>query len=480
MFWGSSEGYLGLVDEAKVVLSLTLKPNWLSVSMETRGSTNRVAQLLRPFQEFFHTEAASGALLLVSAVIALVWANSPWGGTYQALWSATFTVGFGEAALTKSLLHWINDGLMVLFFLLVGLEIKRELLVGELSSPRKAGLAIAGALGGMIVPALLYSTLNAGGEGERGWGIPMATDIAFALGVLALVGRGLPVALRVFLAALAIVDDLGAVVVIAIFYTADLSTNALLAAAGIWGLLWGCNLLGVRQLSVYALLGVLLWLAVFKSGVHATVAGVLLALTIPARRKLDSASFLEQVREAIDTFARNRGEGRLLNEAQRDALYALEQSCERVEAPLTRLEHNLHGLVAYFVMPVFALANAGVVLGGDTGLSFTHPVTLGVVLGLLVGKPIGVLGASWLATRLRLAELPSGVRWGQLLGVGCLCGIGFTMALFIASLAFASPLLLDQAKVGILGASLLSGLVGWALLARERKIHKAETLAVET
>jgi NhaA family Na+:H+ antiporter len=448
--------------------------------MESRVAANRVAQFLRPFQEFFHTEAASGMLLLVSAVVALVWANSPWGETYRALWETKLTIGVEGAALSKSLLHWINDGLMVLFFLLVGLEIKRELLVGELSSPRKAGLAIAGALGGMVVPALLYLTLNAGGEGERGWGIPMATDIAFALGVLALVGRGLPVALRIFLAALAIVDDLGAVLVIAIFYTADLSFNALLAAAGIWVGLWVCNLLGIRQLSVYALLGLLLWLAVFKSGVHATVAGVLLALTIPARRKIDSTSFLTQVQEAIDEFARHRGAGRLLSPAQRDALYALEQSCEKVEAPLTRLEHHLHGLVAYFVMPIFALANAGVVLGGDTGLSFTHPVTLGVVLGLLVGKPVGVLLTSWLAVRLRLAELPAGVKWTQLLGVGCLCGIGFTMALFIASLAFASPLLLDQAKVGILGASLLSGLLGWSFLARARKTYQKEAAGVET
>ncbi|ACY49538.1 Na+/H+ antiporter NhaA [Rhodothermus marinus] len=444
--------------------------------MQERGSriTNR---LFRPFQEFFHTEAASGTLLLLSAVIALVWANSPWGETYRALWETKWTIGPEGAALSKSLLHWINDGLMVLFFLLVGLEIKRELLVGELSSPRKAGLAIAGAIGGMIVPALLYLTLNAGGAGERGWGIPMATDIAFALGVLALLGRGLPVGLRVFLAALAIVDDLGAVLVIALFYTADLSVGALLAAAVVWGLLWACNLLGVRQLWVYGLLGVLLWLAVFKSGVHATVAGVLLALTIPARRKIDGTAFLREVQGLLDVFRKNPGTGRLLSEDQRDAVYSLEQACERVEAPLTRMEHRLHGLVAYGIMPLFALANAGVVLGGDSGLSLTHPVTLGVVLGLLLGKPIGVLLASWLAVRLRLAELPAGVTWGQLLGVGCLCGIGFTMALFIAGLAFPTPLLLDQAKLGILGASLLAGLLGWVFLARARKIQQAEALS---
>ncbi|MDQ7041053.1 MAG: Na+/H+ antiporter NhaA [Rhodothermus sp.] len=439
-------------------------------------ATRMTDRLIRPFQEFFQTEAASGALLLASAVIAMVWANSPWGAFYRALWETKLTIGPEGAALSKSLLHWINDGLMVLFFLLVGLEIKRELLVGELSSPKKAGLAIAGAIGGMLVPALLYLTLNIGGIGERGWGIPMATDIAFALGVLALVGRGLPVGLRVFLAALAIVDDLGAVLVIAVFYTTDLSLGALLAAALVWGLLWGCNLLGVRQLWIYGALGVLLWLAVLKSGVHATVAGVLLALTIPARRAIDSAAFLEQVQALLDLFRRSRGRGRLLSEEQRNVIYSLERACERVEAPLTRLEHGLHGLVAYVVMPVFALANAGVALGGDTGLSLMHPVTLGVVLGLLLGKPIGVLLASWLAVRLRLAELPAGVSWRQLLGVGCLCGIGFTMALFIAGLALPSPLLLDQAKVGILGASLLAGLLGWVFLARARKIDATKAL----
>lgn len=440
-------------------------------------NTKETARLIRPFQEFFQTEAASGALLLASAVIALVWANSPWGATYQALWETKLTIGPEGAALSKSLLHWINDGLMVLFFLLVGLEIKRELLVGELSSPRKAGLAIAGAIGGMIVPALLYLMLNAGGEGERGWGIPMATDIAFALGVLALVGRGLPGGLRVFLAALAIVDDLGAVLVIAVFYTADLSMKALLAAAIVWGLLWVCNLLGVRQLWVYGLLGGVLWLAVFKSGVHATVAGVLLALTIPARRELSGEAFLRQAQTLLDLFRQRPAAGRLLSEDQRDVVYSLEQACARVEAPLTRMEHGLHGLVAYGVMPLFALANAGVVFGGDSGLSLTHLVTLGVVLGLLLGKPLGVLLASWLAVRLRLAELPAGINWGQLLGVGCLCGIGFTMALFIAGLAFPTPLLLDQAKIGILGASLLAGLLGWIFLTRARKMHYEEILS---
>lgn len=440
-------------------------------------SSSITDRLIRPFQEFFHTEAASGMLLLLCAVVALAWANSPWGATYQALWETKLTIGPEGAALSKSLLHWINDGLMVLFFLLVGLEIKRELLVGELSSPRKAGLAIAGAIGGMVVPALLYLTLNAGGIGERGWGIPMATDIAFALGVLALLGRGLPIGLRVFLAALAIVDDLGAVLVIAVFYTAELSMGALLAAAIVWGLLWACNLLGVRQLWIYGVLGVVLWLAVLKSGVHATVAGVLLALTIPARRKIDGEAFLTQAQTLLEVFRKSPGTGRLLSENQRDAVYSLQQACEHVEAPLTRLEHGLHGLVAYFVMPVFALANAGVALGGDSGLSLTHSVTLGVVLGLLVGKPIGVLLTAWLAVRLRLAELPAGVTWGQLLGVGCLCGIGFTMALFIAGLAFPDPLLLDQAKVGILSASLLAGLLGWIFLARARKIHQAKALA---
>jgi NhaA family Na+:H+ antiporter len=421
--------------------------------------------LVRPFQQFFRTEAAGGVLLLVCALVALVWANTPWAASYFALWSTVVTAGFGSFEISKPLLLWINDGLMAIFFFVVGLEIKREVLMGELGSPRKAALALVAALGGMVVPALLYTAVNAGGEGAAGWGIPMATDIAFALGVLALLGRRAPLALKVFLTALAIIDDLGAVLVIAFFYTAQLELGYLAFGAGVLAALVILNRSGVRRTAPYLVLGVALWLAFLKSGVHATIAGVLLAMTIPARRLLDDSAFLARGRELLDRFARDVKPGEGLPTAdQADVLHALEDAAERLDTPLHRMEHALHGWVAFGIMPVFALANAGVALGG--GLPLGSPVTLGVILGLFVGKQLGVTVFSWLAVRMGWAELPQGVSWRQLYGVSLLTGIGFTMSLFIANLAFDSPAVLDGAKVGILAASLIAGVAGWLVLSR--------------
>jgi NhaA family Na+:H+ antiporter len=421
--------------------------------------------LVRPFQQFFRTEAAGGVLLLVCALVALVWANTPWAASYFALWSTVVTAGFGSFEISKPLLLWINDGLMAIFFFVVGLEIKREVLMGELGSPRKAALALVAALGGMVVPALLYTAVNAGGEGAAGWGIPMATDIAFALGVLALLGRRAPLALKVFLTALAIIDDLGAVLVIAFFYTAQLELGYLAFGAGVLAALVILNRSGVRRTAPYLVLGVALWLAFLKSGVHATIAGVLLAMTIPARRLLDDSAFLARGRELLDRFARDVKPGEGLPTAdQADVLHALEDAAERLDTPLHRMEHALHGWVAFGIMPVFALANAGVALGG--GLPLGSPVTLGVILGLFAGKQLGVTGFSWLAVRMGWAELPQGVSWRQLYGVSLLTGIGFTMSLFIANLAFDSPAVLDGAKVGILAASLIAGVAGWLVLSR--------------
>ncbi|QXD16672.1 Na+/H+ antiporter NhaA [Rhodocaloribacter litoris] len=421
--------------------------------------------LVRPFQIFFKMEAAGGVLLLVCAVIALLWANTPWAGAYFGLWQTTVTVGVGGFMISKPLLLWINDGLMAIFFFVVGLEIKREVLVGELASPKKAGLALAGALGGMVVPAVIYAVLNAGTDGLSGWGIPMATDIAFALGVLALLGPRVPLGLKVFLTALAIVDDLGAVLVIAFFYTAEISWGALGVGAGVLAALLVANRLRIQRPAVYVVLGVALWVALLKSGVHATLAGVLLALTIPARRRIDTHEFLARGNELLRTFARDVRPGKTEPSTdQRDAVYALEIACRHVETPLVRMEHALHGWVAFGIVPLFALANAGVSLG--SGLAPGDPITLGILAGLFIGKQVGVTGFAWLAVRLGWAERPLGVSWRQIHGVSLLCGIGFTMSLFIANLAFDDPALLDRAKVGILTASLVAGLGGWFMLSR--------------
>ena len=426
-------------------------------------------RLLRPFQTFFHLESASGILLLLAAVVALVWANSPLAESYFGLWETKMTVAVADFAIAKPLLLWINDGLMAIFFFVVGLEIKREILVGELASPKKASLTVMAAIGGMVVPALIYAAFNVGGPGSAGWGIPMATDIAFALGVLALLGSRVPVALKVFVTAVAIVDDLGAVLVIAAFYTAKLSVAMLGVGAAFLAVLVLLNLSGVRRTWPYALLGLGLWVAFLKSGVHATIAGVLLAFTIPARRLIDAGSFLDRARTYLDEFADDQQPGRSEPTAdQRDALHSLEHAAEQLETPLTRLEHALHPLVAYFVMPVFALANAGVALQGDLGETLASPVTLGIVLGLFLGKQIGVFAFAWLAVKVGFAALPAGVRWAQIWGVALLCGIGFTMSLFIAGLAFGEAELLTAAKVGILAGSLLSGGVGALVLIKSR------------
>ena len=399
--------------------------------------------------------------------MALIWANSPLAPLYADLWGTYLTVGAGAFEISKPLLLWVNDGLMALFFFVVGLEIKREVLAGELRDPRKAGLAIAAAIGGMAAPALLYFAVTAGTDRAVGWGIPMATDIAFALGVLALLGSRAPLALKVFLTAVAIVDDLGAVVVIALFYTAEVDTAALLVSFALVGVLAVANRLGVQRTLVYGLIGLAAWVAMLKSGVHATIAGVLVALTIPATRRIDEVEFLERVGALIARFREELSPGQEVpTPDQAAAVHSLEVACEQVEAPLARLEHGLHGFVAFFVIPVFALANAGVGLGaGALGL-LTDPVALGIMVGLVAGKPIGILLLAFVAVKVGLAALPSGVTWTHVLGVSFLTGIGFTMSTFIANLAFGAGPLLDSAKLGILAASVLSGVLGAVVLSR--------------
>ncbi len=435
------------------------------VSDEIRGEPP-IERMMKPFQEFAGKEASSGILLIVATVVALVWANSPWSDSYFRFWSLPFSISLGEYGLSKSVLYWINDGLMAVFFLVIGLEVKREILVGELASVRKASLPVLAAVGGMLVPAGFYLVFNSGGSGERGWGVPMATDIAFSLGILALLGKRVGLHLKVFLTAAAIADDIGAVLVIALFYTAGISWPAL--AFGILFLLGlvVANRVGVRHPLVYALLGFLVWLAFLRSGVHATVAGVLVAMTIPAKARIDPQEFLVRCRTIVGDYenACELGGDVLTNRGQQAALQDLETAANQAETPLQRIEHALHPWVTFAVVPLFALANAGVDLRA-TGLgAVTHPISLGIVAGLVLGKQVGVLLFSFLAVRTGLANLPEGATWKQVYGVAILMGIGFTMSLFVAGLSFYDPGFLDIAKVGILIASLFSGIVGWLVL----------------
>ena len=424
-----------------------------------------IERLIKPFALFAKQASAGGIVLLACAVVALLWANSPLSEYYFRLWSIPVEVRFGNLVdIDKPLLLWINDGLMAVFFFLVGMEIKRELLVGELRSPRKAMLPMAAAVGGMVVPALIYASLNWGTPEIRGWGIPMATDIAFALGALALLGTRAPLALKVFLTALAIVDDLGAVLVIAIFYTENLKVDALLYSFLFWGAMIAMNRLGVRNALIYFIVSLGLWYFMLKSGVHATVAGVLGAFAIPVRSRIDPELFIVRVREYLNEFDQPITERTIiLSPEQQSAVEAIEREALRVQSPLQRLEHQLHYFVAFFVMPVFALANAGVTLGGEDGLNWTSCVIWGVALGLLIGKPLGITLFAWLAVKLGLAQLPQGISFTHIIGVGFLAGIGFTMALFIAGLAFRGDEL-DYAKLGILAGSALAGAIGFMML----------------
>jgi len=422
----------------------------------------KFAQLSSSFQSFFKTEAAGGALLVSCAALALAIANSGWADAYHQAWETPVTVRAGNHGLSLTVHQWINDGLMALFFLLVGLEIKREAIAGELASPRQAALPIAAAIGGMVVPALIYAVSVGGGSELHGWAIPMATDIAFALGALAIVAPRAPAGLKVFLAALAIVDDIGAVLVIAIFYSGSIDWHALSLAALVLVLLGGLNLLRIRRLTPYLALGVVLWFYVHESGVHATIAGVLLALTIPATTGIDAAEFSATAQGLLREFDESEtGDRRVLtSKGQHEVIVDLGRASAAVTAPLVRLEHALHELSAFVVMPLFAFSNAGVTLAGSS----MDRVTLAIVLGLTIGKPLGVTAAAFAVVRLRLAGLPQGVGWVALHGCAWLAGIGFTMSLFIATLAFEGTDHIDAAKVGIMAGSLAAGVVGALLL----------------
>ena len=426
------------------------QPTWLH---SDRFLARNVA---RPLQRFLHVETAGGILLLAATVVALVWANSPWSASYADVWHTELTIEVGGRAISEDLRHWVNDALMALFFFVVGLEIKRELVDGHLADRRDALLPAIAALGGMLVPAAIYLAVNAGGPGGDGWGVPMATDIAFAVGVLALLGPRVPVALKILLLALAIVDDIGAIAVIAVFYSDEIHLGWVLAAIAGLCLVALLRRARVWYLPVYGALALGVWFATFQSGIHATIAGVALGLLTPGRPLLPDS----QAAAIADELSADRD---VTVEEVRSMSFRLRESVSVAE----RLQDLIHPWTSYLVVPLFALANAGVPLSGDVSAdAATSRVTIGVIAGLVVGKLVGIVGAVVLATRMRIATLPAGVTLGQVTGVALLAGIGFTVSLFVTGLAFDDAALQDEAKIGILIASAVAAVLGVAVLRR--------------
>ncbi len=413
---------------------------------------------------FINEEAYGGIILIFATITALIWANSVYYESYHSLWHE-LKVGFvwGEINMVGSLHHWINDGLMALFFFTIGLEIKREIMGGELSSLKKASMPIAAAIGGMIIPAIIYSLVLINyPEYLDGWGIPMATDIAFALGLLALLGKRVNINLKIFLTALAIADDLGAVMVIAIFYTDTINYNELFSAAFFIGILVIANFAGVRRASFYAIVGFIgVWMAFVFSGVHATIAGVLIALTIPARTKISESEYVKKLSGCLDKFNKVApNNNSLLTKDQTHVISHIEEINDAAQTPLQKLEHALHPITAFFILPVFALSNAGVHIEGSIIEMILHPISLGIIAGLVLGKFLGISLLSHLTVWLKIASLPEGVTWKQIYGIAFLAGIGFTMSMFISDLAFADEEFKQIAKVGIMAASLISATIG--------------------
>jgi len=413
---------------------------------------------------FISEEAYGGIILIFVTIAALIWANSAYYESYHNLWHE-LKVGFiwGEINMVGSLHHWINDGLMALFFFVIGLEIKREILGGELSSLKKASLPIAAAIGGMLIPAAVYALVLVNNpEYLEGWGIPMATDIAFALGLLALLGKRVNINLKIFLTALAIADDLGAVMVIAIFYTDSINYSELFSAAFFIGILVIANFAGVRRTSFYAIVGFIgVWMAFVFSGVHATIAGVLIALTIPARTKISENEYVKKLSKCLNKFDKvPTSDNSLLTKDQAHVISDIEVLNDKAQTPLQKLEHALHPITAFFILPVFALSNAGVHIEGSVIDMLLHPISLGIIAGLVLGKFLGISLLSHITVWLKIASLPEGVTWKQIYGVSFLAGIGFTMSMFISDLAFANEEFKQIAKVGIMAASLISATIG--------------------
>lgn len=432
-----------------------------------------IDKLNKPLQIFIQNEKAGGIVLGISVIIALIFANSPLSHVYHHFFEHKIGFQFdGKSYLEYSIHHWINDGLMAVFFFVVGLELKREIVGGELSNPRKALLPIGAAIGGMLVPAIIYFVLNPTGEAQNGWGIPMATDIAFALGVLYLLGNKIPLSLKVFLTALAIVDDLGAVLVIAFFYTSDISTLSLLIGLGFVLIMYIGNKIGVRNVLFYAIIGILgVWTAFLLSGVHATIASVLAAFTIPADMKIKESLYITKIQNYLTKFKSidPNDKMRTLTNEQLHILDEVKKDTNDIIPPLQRLEHVTHPFVTFIIIPIFALANAGVSVAIDFEQLFSTNVALGVSLGLLVGKVVGVVGFTLLFVKLKIAPFPNGMNIRNLFGLGLLASIGFTMSLFITSLAFTNEEHITQAKIGIFVASIIGGILGYLILNKQPK-----------
>ncbi|MDN3584318.1 Na+/H+ antiporter NhaA [Mucilaginibacter flavus] len=425
-----------------------------------------IDKITDPVNKFIHQEHTSGIVLFISVLVAIIWVNSPFAHSYHQVWDLKLSIGIGRYALNHSLHLWINDGLMAIFFFVIGLELKREFMAGELSSIKKASLPMVAALGGMLIPAIIYFLINKGAESEHGWGIPMATDIAFALALLSLAGKRIPSSVKVFLSALAVADDLGAVLVIAIFYSSHIDLIPL--TIGIWLLviLLIGNKMGVRSIIFYLVIGFAVWVAFLLSGIHATIAGVLVAFTIPARTRINEKSYADNLRKLLFDFEKQiPNNSTLTTPEQHHTIEKIKELSTYAETPLQKVEYALHPWVAFVIMPLFALANAGILIGANFFSSLLNPVSIGVAVGLLVGKFIGVLSATWLMVKFGV-QLPAKSNWKQIIGVALLAGVGFTMSLFISGLAFSSPEMVDQAKYGILLASLLAGALGVIVLKR--------------
>ncbi|NRB38825.1 MAG: Na+/H+ antiporter NhaA [Pseudomonadales bacterium] len=420
-----------------------------------------------PFEHFIHRQTTAGIILMVMTILALIVANSPLYDAYHHFFEIPFGVTLGGYNITHSLHHWINDGLMAMFFFVVGLEIKREILVGELANMKQATLPIVGAIGGMVVPAGLYALLNINSEGINGWGIPMATDIAFAVSALVILGKRVPKSLVTFLVALAIVDDLGAVAVIAIFYTEQIHMTFLMFAMGSFALMLVFNRVGIHKVWPYFILGGFTWVCMLESGIHATIAGILTALAVPAKPKFNPSFFREHMTNIMVEYDKYPvQENNDLHESQKALLHNIEESVRTVTPPLNRLEHDFHIPVSLLILPLFAFANAGIPIEFDQlDEVFSSMTTIGIMVGLVIGKLVGISGAAWLTIKLGFGEMPKGANMSQLMGVSCLAGIGFTMSIFIAGLAFPNdPEILLHAKIGILAASILAGVVGFVWL----------------
>ncbi len=460
--WTESEERQQLYQQGKQFADLA---PWAS-NVTGTAQIQPLSLVLTPLQHYFRTNVSGIGLLLLGTLIALIFANSPLSDSYDRLWSTIMTIGVGDWSIEATLRHWVNDALMALFFFIVGLEIKREVLIGELRRPRQAALPTAAALGGAIVPALVFLAFNFGGDGQRGWGVPIGTDTAFSLGIISLLGSRVSYHLLVFLTAFAIIDDIVAVLVIAIFYTDDLNLQALALAAIFLGALIFANRAGFQRWPVYAVLGFGVWLAIFESGVHGTIAGVLVAMIVPARSWINPGEFVRRGRLLMDRFE-DYGSGHgstLSNEPQQRTAQAIQQLAVQVETPLTHFQYLLNPWVSYVILPIFAFANAGISLTEGLGGAISDPTAWGVVAGLVIGKPIGVTLFTWLAVRTRLATIAADVAWRHIFGIASLGGIGFTMSLFISELAFGDSPLAHASRVGILIGSFVAGFMGYLIL----------------